>query len=693
MDVESRDALRKASALLRAGHFDADELAEALNAWEALPPRTSLAAVLQVWGLCGELNGGDGYPSTLPVLTELGEPDAPEPAAPVVAVVEPIDGSARYDRRGIHARGGIGRVWIAMDTKLGREVALKELRPEKVDIASTVSRFSAEARLTGQLGHPGIATVFDVGTDERGKPFYTMRFIGGQTLQEACRNHHLRRAKGKAGALEGRKLLDSFIALCNIVAYAHSRGVIHRDLKGKNVKIGEFGEVILLDWGLAKRDGEDDRAETEPAIDDPTAGRDPTIVGRSMGTPAYMAPEQARGETRAMGRPTDVYGLGAILYEILAGRPPFVGIDHVDELRQARTQRPLPPGQHAPGIPGALGAICMKALAERPEGRYGSPLELAEEVRRHLADEPVSAYPEPIAERLGRLVRRHRPIAASVATLMLVSVVGLSLGLWLVGRERDRAIEARAVAESMRDAGKGSYAMIRHGLLSLFEFLARDPAIRAAGAQPLRDRLAAQAAEVALGVESSYWADGPARLDAALLNRQSATFRRLSGRLAAALIDLDRTIATLKDLRGELPDSGERRSRLAEALEARGEVLVDLGQTAEAEAAFGRAIAEADALGDRPAGLRSAFRVDVLALARRAELRLRQGRLVEAKADVDRASGILDGGPRAIRPTEATEPDYLDGLAGLYARLGEAEPAEALRREAARVRAAPSARP
>ena len=156
----------------------------------------------------------------------------------------------RYALTSLHATGGIGRVWLARDGQMGRDVALKELRPEQADNAGLRARFLREAQITGQLEHPGIVPVYELARrPDTGQPFYTMRFVKGRTLSDAARAYHQKRAAGQADSLEFSTLLNAFVVVCKTVAYAHSRGVIHRDLKGQNVIVGEFGEVVVLDWG------------------------------------------------------------------------------------------------------------------------------------------------------------------------------------------------------------------------------------------------------------------------------------------------------------------------------------------------------------------------------------------------------------------------------------------------------------
>jgi serine/threonine-protein kinase len=349
------------------------------------------------------------------------------------------EGRDRYTLTRLHAKGGIGQVWVARDADLGREVALKELRPERADGAAVEARFLEEARITGQLEHPGIVPVYQLVQPGEGKqPYYTMRLVRGHTLAGAIRSYHQRRQAGEAGSLELRELLGEFVAVCNAVAYAHSRGVIHRDLKPQNVVLGDFGEVMVLDWGLAKVLGQKGEVTSLLPVSLEQAGsREATVHGQVLGTPAYMSPEQAEGRLDLLGPASDVYGLGAVLYQLLTGEPPFAGADTQEVLRRVVHDRPDPPRQRVGTVPVGLEAVCLKALAKRPADRYGSARDLARDVERWLADEPVSAHREPLRARVGRWARRHQTgVAAAAAAVLMAFLLGGAGVLW---RERQRA--------------------------------------------------------------------------------------------------------------------------------------------------------------------------------------------------------------------------------------------------------------
>ena len=369
----------------------------------------------------------------------------------------------RYEVVSLHATGGMGRVWRARDSALGRMVALKDLHPGKRRQQTLRSRFLREAQITGQLQHPGIVPVYELVRQAgavKGEPFadfYTMRLIHGRTLAEAARDYHLLHLAKKATAVERIALLNAFVSACHTIAYAHDCGVIHRDLKGANVVLGDFGEVVVLDWGFAKVL---ERWDGLPLADDMTedvgpvvslhgdgADSNPSLPGQVMGTPAYMAPEQALGRIEEIDERTDVFGLGAILFEVLTGRPPFIGTDAADVLRKIRTESPPRPTEVWTGVPRILESICLKAMAWERQDRYGSVAELAREVQHWLADEPVQAFPERWTARLGRWSRRHQPAVAGVGALILSGLVAIVVCVAMIAEERARASREQTAAD------------------------------------------------------------------------------------------------------------------------------------------------------------------------------------------------------------------------------------------------------
>jgi serine/threonine protein kinase len=356
----------------------------------------------------------------------------------------------RYHLIRMHATGGIGRVWLAKDVALGREVALKELRSDRHSSAGIEERFVLEARITGQLEHPGIIPIYELGTHPDGRPFYTMRFIKGRTFRDAIQIYHQKRERGDPHALELQQLLTAFVSICNAVGYAHSRGIVHRDLKPANIVLGDFGEVMVLDWGLAKVLGDDSVQEgsfsLSSVVSDSSGSR--TVDGQVLGTPAYMAPEQATGEIQRIDAHTDVYGLGAILYELLTNQPPFRGNTMEELLRRVTHLQPERPRDQVKGIARPLEAICLKCLAKKSEDRYADAKLLATEMQQFLADEPIQAWREPRWDRVRRWGRRHRGLVASGIITLLIAVPVLITGILLLNRSEQQERAARQLAQA-----------------------------------------------------------------------------------------------------------------------------------------------------------------------------------------------------------------------------------------------------
>jgi serine/threonine protein kinase/Flp pilus assembly protein TadD len=357
---------------------------------------------------------------------------------------------ARYTLSRLHGEGGLGKVWVARDNDLNREVALKEIQAGRAIQAQTLRRFLKEAQITGQLEHPNIVPVYELARRaEDDQPYYTMRLIRGRTLHQAIADFHARRAAGKADPLEWPRLLHAFVGVCQAIAYAHSRRVIHRDLKPENVVLGAFGEVIVLDWGLAKMVDSPDAEEDD--LPDVTltgeAKADSTQAGQRLGTPSYMAPEQADGRTDLVDPLTDIYGLGTILFEILTGRAPHTGgtlIELLDRIVHSETPKAR---TVEPSVPGPLEAICARAMARTRSERYRSAQELADEVQRWLADEKVEAYRENARERIARWTKRHRAWTQAAAVL-LVAIATISTVSYLgVRQARQKEAAARRLVD------------------------------------------------------------------------------------------------------------------------------------------------------------------------------------------------------------------------------------------------------
>jgi len=291
--------------------------------------------------------------------------------------------------------GGLGTVWLARDEKLKRTVAIKEMNAAAAEHPRAWQRFHREAEITGHLEHPNIVPMYQFGHDaEHGQPFYAMRFVGKRTLVEAIEEYHDRREMGEDVTMDLHRLLSAFIGICQAIAYAHSRGVIHRDLKPENVALDNFGQVIVLDWGLAKISDEFESESIlsgDSPLSDSSFGQ--TMAGEFIGTPLYMAPEQASGQLDMVDYRTDVYGLGAILFAMLTGSAPHQNSSvkegsavPIPELLESVAQRPSPRVRdYLPGVPSDLANICQKAMHPKRHSRYQSATEVADSVQRWMA--------------------------------------------------------------------------------------------------------------------------------------------------------------------------------------------------------------------------------------------------------------------------------------------------------------------
>jgi eukaryotic-like serine/threonine-protein kinase len=517
-------------------------------------------------------------------------------AGPGPSVGCPSTSGLRFHVVRHHARGGLGEVFLATDSELNRTVALKRLREGHADNPRSQARFLVEAEVTGGLEHPGIVPVYGLGADADGRPFYAMRFIRGATLKEAIRRfHEVDREPGRDPAqrsLELRQLLGRFIDVCDAMAYAHSRGVLHRDLKPDNILLGKYGETLVVDWGLAKAMG---RRGTDPSTDPDDeevlrlSSDDrlvETVVGSIVGTPEFMSPEQAWGDPSRLGPAMDVYSLGATLYSLLTGRPPFREGDTPRLLAKVgRGEFPRPRAIN-PEVPAALEAICLKAMSLSPGERYPTTRLLAQDVERWLADEPVSALREPWPERARRWARRHRSLMAGVATALIVAVLALG-GILAREAQSNRQLRLANLRETRaREQSQARFRLARDAVAGYYSGISEEVLLKRTEFNDLRRSLLTSAMnfykDLAASLEADQEFDPSARLDLARAEKAISQITRQIASSAAALEAARRAQVHFARLIEERPAEPGLRRELAETLALIGHLQGETGHPAEA---------------------------------------------------------------------------------------------------------------
>jgi formylglycine-generating enzyme required for sulfatase activity/serine/threonine protein kinase len=395
---------------------------------EGRSAKTLLAALMQRAGVRARV-----------LLREVAEPGAAPPTAPVQDRSDSTACAGRYRFQGDIAQGGMGVIRKGHDQDLGRDVAVKVVHDRYRDDPAVLRRFVEEAQIGGQLQHPGIVPVYELGLDDQGRVCFAMQLVRGRSTEEIfdlCR-------AGREGWSITRGL-EVVLKVCDTLAFAHEKGVLHRDLKPGNVMVGRHGEVYVVDWGLAKVLGQGDSHDLrlrpqDPAGQAPGAGRERqeadlgspvlTMDGAVVGTPSYMPPEQAMGQVDRLDQRADVYAVGALLYRLLTGCHPYVApgarVSAHEIVRRVVAGPPTPVHELDHSIPAELTAICERAMAREIGQRFRDLRELAEELRAYLDHRVVKSYRTGAMVEMRLWIRRNRGMAAGIAAAFLVLVLGL----------------------------------------------------------------------------------------------------------------------------------------------------------------------------------------------------------------------------------------------------------------------------
>jgi tetratricopeptide (TPR) repeat protein len=568
------------------------------------------------------------------------------PAAPPSAPEGPADDGARgrYEFLGEIARGGMGAVLRGRDTDLGRDLVVKVLLEEHRNHAGLIRRFIEEAQIGGQLQHPGVVPVYELGCFEDRRPFFTMKLVRGLTL---------------AALLEARpdpardrpRFLSIFEAICQTMAYAHARGVIHRDLKPANVMVGSFGEVQVMDWGLAKvLPAEPVTAEATPGPDreasvETVRSRSPAYASRAgsvMGTPAYMPPEQARGEVEAVDERTDVFALGAILCQILTGQPPYSGRADV-EVHREDTGGEL---AEAFGRLAACGAeaelleLARRCLAPDPEDRPRDAGAVARAMTAYLA----GVQERLLAAELARVEAQARTVAERKrrrTQLRMAAGILVALGAGIAGM----AIQWNRAEANFRKA-RSRFDLARDAIERFYTGASEDVLLKEPQLKPLREKLLGSALEFYKRLQASLEAESGEAPGAEL----AAAYERVGevtgeiGSPITALDSLQRARAIRQRLAEEQPGSAEAQEALARVLARQSGFLSEVGRAAEALEALQPARAIRQRLADAHPGV-ARHRIDLARTDGRLAhlLHINLNRVPEALQAVERAVAAYAG--------------------------------------------------
>ncbi|MGE3316874.1 MAG: protein kinase [Planctomycetaceae bacterium] len=589
----------------------------------------------------------DALPPIVPLSTVIpvGRPNARRGDSPDFTVPEIAD----YEIVRELGRGGMGVVYLARHQTLKRLVALKMIRGDVSADDGALLRFQREAEAVARLQHHAIVQIHEVGT-HRGSPYLALEFIDGDNLAQRLRGTTMP-PKLAAGLVE---------SLARTIHYAHQNGIVHRDLTPRNVLLArststqgvrlstadtEACEPKITDFGLAK--------ELDADIQQ-------TQSGVIMGTPSYMSPEQARGLPNEIGPCTDIHALGAVLYEALTGRPPFMAATQLETLMQVIEQEPVPPTKLQRTVPRDLETICLKCLEKDPRKRYERAEDLADDLRRFISNEPIHARPVSLFERVWKLTRRH-PARAGLVAVSLLAVLTLTLG----------GIAYNARLRSERDRAKQNAELVMEAVDKMLTEVGEEQLAVEPRMEEKRRALLAEALKLYQGLLALQRDDPTVRFETAQSHRRMGEILNLLGDHEQAVAAYGEARTLLEQLLADSPDDGSYAAELAHCENMRGEALRAVGRNEEAAAAYERAMAVLESSANRTSDVAADLELASV-LYNIGILRKQSQQFPEAEAKFRRAIDLL-AAPSG--ETSRTTPGFQQHLARAYLNLATVIPA------------------